>query len=1172
MTPSTLARFWTAKSRPLVSCALVILVLLTFGGLAFGQGIVTGGVTGVVIDPQGAVVPNATVTLTNQATNVSLTAPTDQTGTFRFNGVPIGSYRLSVSAQNFSTLTLQNTQVVTGNVTNVGRQALSVASGRQEVTVEATAPMIESTTAQVQNTYDTEKLANLPINGTLDTIALLAPGVASAHEASFSNSNAANNISLTVNGQRGRSNNFEIDGQNNNDNSVGGPAFFFSNQDAVQEIQVITNNFSAEYGRNMGSVVNYVTKSGTNQFHGTGFEYYTGSFLNSLANQDKSPLLGFCGKGQTPTANGCTAITVPRSVENRWGGSFGGPILKDRLWFFGSTNWDHVRTGATPSTTGSSITPTPTGIATLGAALPGNPAVAWLQQFGPFAVKAGNPAPTGVTSVNVVLPNGSTLPVQFAKVTRLVPGQSANNDEEVTGRLDWQATSKDRVFVRYQYQTSAFNVDSGTGTGAGIASGNWVNVPNTNHQGGFDWTRSFTPSMVNQFRYAFFQENVGFEGGSYPTCTRANITACPPRVNFSGGNLLSFGLSNNLPQGRFVKNHQFQDNATWVHGRHEFKFGGEYDQQISPNVFLPNVNGTLSFTSGVGASCTGQSTAGCVFGHFLAQAGTATLADGPIGFNFREKDVAAYFQDNWHIADNLTLNLGMRWEWFQQAENLLHDLTASREAGSGAFWNSALPLDARTFPKIPEDKNNFGPAIGFAWQPLHSMNTVIRGGYRINYDPAFYNIFLNSATSAPVVNLGSFSCGGSCLPSTGTGAAIRSKDLGLLPRGSDPRARNETFVSPNFHNPYAQNYTLGVQQQIGRKVVGEVRYAGNHTVGNFQSLNANPLIGQLAKDFPSFVPAGTPVCTTPGQPGTGREFCPNGNVRVRANTAFSIYNSMQTRMNWQGLFGSSGGVSYTWSKTIDNASEIFGTFAGGNTVAFAQNPLNSDIGERGLSGVSYPNTLAVNVSFQTPWFRNQPGIFGRLLGGYGLGIVYTYNSGQPLSTAQFAGEGSGNPYCDNAFMIAFSSAVDNCRPVLSNPNAPLNTVGIYTSPGVLETFEGGSNSGTKTTATAVHWIVNDINAVTAAHNPFPGSSRNIIRGQSWNNVDASLLKSFRVSERVKFQLQANVVNLLNHQYRGAPDPFIEDYVPSDVTSNSFMNNFFNDSLRRTVTLGGKIIF
>jgi hypothetical protein len=313
-------------------------VTLLLAEAAFGQGIVTGSIVGTVQDPQGAVVPGAKVTAKDAATNREFTGQTNSSGTFALRGVAIGSYNVRIEAGKFRVYEVQGVRVNAGTDAQVGVVQMTVGSISETLTVEGTPPLVEATTDQLSQTFSSAETADLPIGNNFDSLALFTPGVAPAGDAGFSNTNGAG---IVANGMRGRANNFEIDGQGNNDNSIGGPSIFFGNQDAIQEIQVITN-YSAEYGKDSGSVVNYITKAGTNEFHGTAFEFWQGSFADSLENQEKSTLFGFCGPGLT---TGCTNPHVTHYVDNRFGGTVGGPVVKDKIWFFGSTNIERQRIG-----------------------------------------------------------------------------------------------------------------------------------------------------------------------------------------------------------------------------------------------------------------------------------------------------------------------------------------------------------------------------------------------------------------------------------------------------------------------------------------------------------------------------------------------------------------------------------------------------------------------------------------------------------------------------------------------------------------------------------------------------------------------------------------------------------------------------------------------------------
>ena len=263
------------KARPLngfeLALALVVVLFMSDATFVSAQGIVTGSIGGTVVDQTDAVIPNATITAVSDSTKTTLQGKTNAEGTFLISNVPVGTYTITIDASGFGKATINSVQVETGNTTSIGKRPLAAGATAQTVQVEGgAAELLNTETAQGETVFDTKQLENLPVNGAFDNTALLVPGVVATHMDNFSNTNGAG---FSANGQRGRSNNFEIDGQSNNDNSVTGPQVFFSNQDAIQEISVISNNFSAQYGRNMGAVVNYVTKSGANQFHGSGFEF-----------------------------------------------------------------------------------------------------------------------------------------------------------------------------------------------------------------------------------------------------------------------------------------------------------------------------------------------------------------------------------------------------------------------------------------------------------------------------------------------------------------------------------------------------------------------------------------------------------------------------------------------------------------------------------------------------------------------------------------------------------------------------------------------------------------------------------------------------------------------------------------------------------------------------------
>jgi len=1172
-----------------------LVVSLFLAQMASAQGIATGSISGTVADASGALVPGAKVTAVSTGTGQETSMVTNEAGYFAFPKLPPGNYRIRVESKSFRTAQVGNVEVSVAKETSVGVVKMELGAQVEVVQVEASGtPLIETSTSQVTASFGTQALADLPLSGSFDALTLFVPGVADSGDNSFSNSNGA---SFSSNGLRGRSNNFQIDGQSNNDNSIAGPSIFLGNQDALEEVTVITNDFGVEYGRASGTVVNYVTKSGGNTFHGSAFEYYEGSFADSHANEEKNPVFGFCAP--VNPAPGCNPVLpVPQYVENKFGGSLGGPIKQNKAWFFFTPYFDRIRQAGSPSTT-TTLTPTPNGLTQLAAAFPGNRALAALNAIGPYSVKAGSPQVSGTPSTIVVSDGVGSAPIEFAPITRSVP--SLFNDREFTGRVDVQLSGRDRVSSRYIFQQNIL-----TGATGRFAAGAWVDIPARDQQIALDWVHTFSNTIVNQARYSFSRAGFGFEGGSFSGCTRAAINSCPTGISLQGSNL-TFGMQNNLPQGRTINNSQVQDNLSLIHGHHTFKAGGEFYKQRSPNTFLPQINGTYLFSgSNTGGSCATQfgvllpvvNSTTCSFSRFLADtAAQLSLTDGPPKFSFKEYDVAAYAGDDWRVKDNLTVNLGLRWEFSSQAINLLHQLSVANQAGSSPFWDPAAPTNVTTVPEIPNNYKYFGPTVGFAWKPrlfgMTAEKTVIRGGYRITYDPAYYNMFLNVATSAPVVNAGTIvgaACTAPCLVSSGfLGSDVRGAHLSDIPRGVNPGTRNNTRVATDFHEPMTQEWSLGIQRQLASKMVFEVRYVGNHVVGNFQTVNANPALnGLIANGFSSFIPSGVTACATSGAPGfaSGRADCNFTNVRNRENTAWSRYNGLQSELRVQSWHGLTGAGSFTWSKTLDSSSEIFSTAAGGNSVAGAQNPFDISRGEKGLSGIDFPKTASLYLIYEFPFRKNQQGFLGKVLGGYQLNTTWRYSTGQLWTPITFPGA---NSSCQNSFDNTYFG-FSTCRPFSGSLSAPVDTVGQCTNAaapncGLADFYTGAPIS-------AARWIYNDDTAAAFFGTPYGNVGRNPgVRGQNVSTVNFSVFKTTKLTERLSFRLEAQVYNLFNHMFLGVPDPVIDN---GNLANNgSFGNNVFNSSAqggvnsdgnggytnptlnglgRRRMILGAKIVF
>lgn len=1150
----------------LIFCLLMLLAV--DNRQAFAQA-TTGTLRGTVVDPNGQVVAGATVSAKNEDTGVQTpAATTTDDGIFVFSNLILGTYSVTVSTSaGFKTKTITGIPVRIADTEL--KVELEVGGAQETITVVAGTDEIAQTSSEISASFESRKVTDVPSNAAgagIDTLALSAPGVVPG----FGNVNS-NGTTLSVNGNRARSNNFTIDGTDNNDLSIGGPSYFVSNEEIVQEFQVVTNNFSAQYGRNQGAIVNIVTKSGTNRFSGSVFEYHrNASSLDAMTNLERRDR---------------TRSKRDKFINNFFGGTLGGPIIKNKLFFF--TSYAGIRSRQTFTSRGTQLAILPSEFARLRAAFPGNAAIQALTAQSAFALAGfGNVRPRADRAIDRVCisanptaecqttPGGNTSGFyQAAFPERSFP---LNFDQdEFTIRGDWNITDRDNLSIRYLWQ------DNVTLNSLGGSNGFTGDVPaQSKNLSGF-YTRQLSPRIVNNFQATFQRLSVIFGGGCEDPLTGcipdpSQIGEAYTNIVFggvagqSGTTLQTIGGATNLPQGRIVDVYQFSDKVTWSAGNHTFLFGADFRYLTNSVPFLPNINGVFRYNTLASLVTNTPS--------------SITLADGPTDLQYKQYDQFYFFQDDWKVRPNLTLNLGVRYEYSGQPINRLNEVTVARESDpSQAFYRQTLPVEARTVPAIPSDKNNIAPRLGFAWSPDFGDTgfgkllfggkdaTVVRGGYSIAYDPVFYNIMLNISTSAPTVFLDTVT--GVSLPSNPIGSAVRAAGASRLRRNTfDPRLLAQTIVSPDFHSPYSMQFSLGIQRQINNSNVFEIRYVGNRGRDLFQTVNRNPYYANLYNGFTATV-AGTPitfpsfrnllgnvpapqVCVdNPATPDNeavcnGRLLAGQGLIRSRENTGKSQYDSLQTRYNGRFLNKSLiFGASYTFSKTLDNASEIFSF--GEN--ALAQNPFDIEEAEFGLSGIDRRHALSTNFIYDVPAYREQRGFLGRLLGGWQISGNYILASGRPYTPAQFRNQNFGlSSYQDSTFAATFIG-LDNLRPFVGNPNADVRSVAITVIDARLSGLVGatansptgffllndlnrrdasGARILTPVTPNDVRLIFNGPGAALAFGTPFGTLPRNSFLGPTLNQLNLGVFKTTNITERVKIQIRAEAYNVLNRPNSG----------------------------------------
>lgn len=1078
-----------------------------------------GSVIGTVVDSTGAVIPGATVTLTNQGTGVTREQETSSTGSFAFERVRPGAYNLRVSMSGFKTHET-TVEVNVGKVSSLGNVAMQVGATTETITVEAGAvPLMQAESPQITGNYSSRTVTDVTwgimgIDSTAFLTAGIVPGFGNINTNTGTGGQIPSGSAPAASGQRARSTQFSMDGHEINDISIGGPSIFLRNLDTVAEYQVTVNQFDSGQGRLPGATINIVTKGGGNDFHGSAFYFYESAGLRAKTS-DEDRFDNVKGK----------------FVQQEYGGTFGGPIVKNKFFGFGSFDRFRVPNSAVFTASGSDLALTQLSADALAAVSPTNSAIMYANA-GPFSRPDGSPR-CNTTPTNVVVPAAPALTLQACPIDREVP--SSELFWEYTMRFDL-VLSKQTFTGKWLHQNNPFCCSGGT-------SGYWVALPFNAWSFNIGHTYQFTPRAINDFRFSTGRFFVAFEGsntfgGSF-LGGQATLDAIRPnlaRMNMPSGTL-DFGLATNLPQGRLLYNFQWQDNFSYIWGRHTLKAGMEVRRNRTTAPFLPFVNGQYGFTA-ASLGDPGTSAREAFQALAINRIGSVNFASGAFSFQAKETDQFYYVQDDIRVRPNFTLNLGLRYEHTGQPVNSIFDETLARESGPGAFWNPAVSLENRIFPKVKSDSNNWGPRIGFAYTPrfwkglFGEDKTVIRGGYLIAYEAAFYNILLNISTAAPRVFLfnpcstlaACAAFGGVQGDGTGTSlAAAVTPPLGTR----DPREFSRTIVPTDFRSPYAQNWSLGIQREFGSSIVAEARYVGSRQIGQYQSINDNPLFTTFAGTADAPTGAGPCPAGDPRIPATfltaapvGRVRCDAGATRNRINGALANYHGLQTRLDVRNLYNQlTTGVAFTWSKTIDNVSEIFGFLVNGQ-VAFSENPFQVNDEERGLSNIHLGRVYTTYWIWDSPWHRDQVGAKGKILGGWEWsGSVFLYD-GRPWTPTTFFGFQAfvGNCGQDITFNTTFAGLFETCRPYSGNPDAPINTVG----------FVGDPNA---------RWWVNDGSL------GFHGTGRNPkIYGDGVVLSNMSFTKNTRLGAEGRYNLQFRFLaqNIFSHRNFGVPDSFIDD--------------------------------
>lgn len=1086
-----------------------------------------GTVSGTVADPNGAVVPGATVNLTSDATGLVRTTTTNDEGIYRFDAVELGTYTVGFTANGFGEVAKTNVVVNANQTSAVDAQ---VQPGGQQITVDvvAEAGAALQTEAPVRGGNISERqVTELPIAGRNPALlALTLPGVSS-------NRFGFGIGTFSVNGARGRSNNFLLDGIENNDISVAGQGFQPTNPDAVQEVSVQTSNFDAEFGRAGGAVINTITKSGTNEFHGT-----LSAFLDSTRDDAVTSSLG---RDPRITERG----RLDPGTQQLYAGTVGGPVHLPRFGEGGKSFYDgRSRTFFFASFQEQRQVSTNTVQLTV----PSAAGRARLQQlFAPgaspnldtyLAVTQGVVANSSFQNIALSERPGCPAPCNIEVGTFLRPFANTFRDRQIVARVDHQIGANDQFTGRY---VSGDNV-APRGGGGGF-EGFDAATNNRTRNLLLQEVHVFSPTLTNDLRLGY--SRIEFD---FPVTGPDPRAQTLPLINIT--TLTSLGVASTLPQGRVANNYIVQDTMSYVRGTHTFRGGLELLTQRSKQSAPFRGRGELNF--GTSSPAGGPVFSG--FANFIDNFGGSGAAQRDFGspvYYPEQLRQAYFFQDRWQASDALTLTLGLRYENFGQPVN-----SVGTAAFTGLFnvdpvtrlGPYALPNDAA------KDNNNFAPTVGLAYTPTFSegllghlfgaRRTVLRAGYQVTYDSFFNNIASNAAASSP--NLVATSV--SSVPSAALprGLPNLTASFPTVARPLSP-LDGQTLVIGDLVNPYFQRLSVGVQRELPFNLVVDVSYVGTKGTKLYINEDLNPNVPASLRN-PSTPPAGYPVCT-PGANLTAAQataqfpagtLCPlsgrfdnlQGPRLTRTNGGSSIFHSGQLNVSRRFAQGLIFTGAYTWSKFIDNGSEVFSVAATGLPQQAARPPILgfSERLERGLSFFDRTHRAVFTYVYQLPFFTEQRNFVGRALGGWEISGVTTFESGVPVT-------------------VTNGQDADGIGGNLDRPDYnPGGGRGTRAIPAVATTAANvcGASSGTIFYTTAPNAGGQCISPADAeyigilANSGRTGSlGRNTLRTPGTNLFDVNFTKRTDLTENVRIEFRAEFFNIFNHPnfLQGSISPF-----------------------------------
>ncbi|MBZ5548109.1 MAG: carboxypeptidase regulatory-like domain-containing protein [Acidobacteriia bacterium] len=1101
----------------------VLICIFLMSAMLVGQTF-RGTILGTVTDPTGLLVAGATVKARNAGTGLERTTTTSGDGSYSIPELPIGSYTVTISQTGFQTSVTTNVEV---NVATERRVDAQLKTGQVTQLVEVSGgdlPAIETTSNELGGVITSKIAADMPVNGRDYTkLIYLNPGVAGSPDQISDSPGSFGEFSM--NGARGRSNNYLLDGTDMNDGYRNDPAI---NQagvfgtpstilpiDAVAEVNVLSN-FEPEYGRNAGAVVNIVTKSGSNTLHGTAGEYFRNSALDAR--------------------NYFNPVGQPKAAfhNNQYGASLGGPIIKNKTFFYvdyeGQQEPVGVVTVANVPTTGSG----PNGQLT--AADSSNSVIQGLLARNPW------PAP------NLLNGQASVVSPSFNKLTSFI------------AKIDQNFNASNILTGRYFFGDSVQAFPLALTASGGQLPGFNTFTPTRVQLVSLSYVHTFGANKVNELRYGwnrfaegFFPADQSFHPSSIGLCLATLSSDCNGGVNDSGlpiilvSGVAQLGATSSVPRHRFDTNNQVLDNFSWKLNKHNVKFGVDFHRTSVQQFFDKYFRGRLSFTS-IPDFLDGNVDGG--FQYF----GNSTRHTFENNFGF-------YAQDSYRLTPRLTLNYGFRWDYFgvvREKNNLLSNITSLDLAGDN-FTLTQVGQPGLSQLYNP-DKTNFAPRVSLAWDVTGKGKTVVRTGWGMFYDAFSQDMVLGHLPYSPYFGPGPAynNIGPAPILSTGAvgGPIVSGSPVFATSEGCGFECDAFAF-DRNIKTPYMENYNLNIQQQLSSKTVLQVGYVGSqgHRLWRFFDISQPSLAQITASDCPE----GIATCATTGaitsDYSVPRNYGSNPYgafyILQENSTGKSNYNALQTSFRVNSWRGVTSVVNFVWSRSMDNSSD------GEDFVPNAAQPNDSTSPqlEYGPSNFNIPRRLTWNFAYELP---RMGGGWQRLKNGWGINSVLTLQDGQPFHlNYNFEDDYSGS---GNGF-----DRPDVVGPIVYHPRDPFNFVDLsaFAIPCDITAAAQVAPSGSR-------------NDCVPGTRHFGNMRRNSLRGPSFKEWNFAIYKTTSLTERLSMQFRADFFNILNHPNFANPylPAFLADpagTVPVQACDNGggpYSCNFGINSSGREVSNGG----